>query len=59
MTGSSTQGMKTVLHPMSDLTTAKAVYADLLGIPLQTDGGSYSVGFGAGGQPDNECGAGA
>jgi hypothetical protein len=27
MTGSSTQGIKTVLHPVSDLATAKAVYA--------------------------------
>jgi hypothetical protein len=25
MTGSSTQGIKTVLHPVSDLATAKAV----------------------------------
>jgi hypothetical protein len=31
MTGSSTQGIKTVLHPVSDLATAKAVYAALLG----------------------------
>ena len=30
MTGSSTQGIKTVLHPVSDLATAKAVYAALL-----------------------------
>ena len=36
MTGSSTQGIKTVLHPVSDLATAKAVYAALLGSP-QTD----------------------
>ena len=26
MTGSLTQGIKTVLHPVSDLATAKAVY---------------------------------
>ena len=26
MTGSTTQGIKTVLHPVSDLTTAKTVY---------------------------------
>ena len=32
MTGSSTQGIKTVLHPVSDLATAKAVYAALLGV---------------------------
>ena len=31
MTGS-TQGIKTVLHPVSDLAKAKAVYAALLGV---------------------------
>ncbi|MDQ6898927.1 MAG: glyoxalase [Candidatus Dormibacteraeota bacterium] len=49
MTGSSTQGIKTVLHPVSDLATAKAVYAALLGIPPQHDA-SYYVGFEAEGQ---------
>src|SRR5436309_152429 len=49
MTGSSTEGIKTVLHPVSDLATAKAVYAALLGIPPQTDS-SYYVGFEAAGQ---------
>src|SRR5258708_2024491 len=49
MTGSSTQGIKTVLHPVSDLATAKAVYAALLGVPPQADG-SYYVGFEAAGQ---------
>jgi predicted enzyme related to lactoylglutathione lyase len=49
MTGSSTQGVKTVLHPVSDLATAKAVYAALLGVPPQTDG-PYYVGFEAAGQ---------
>jgi predicted enzyme related to lactoylglutathione lyase len=49
MTGSSTQGIKTVLHPVSDLATAKAVYAALLGIQPQTDE-SYYVGFEAEGQ---------
>jgi predicted enzyme related to lactoylglutathione lyase len=49
MTGSSTQGIKTVLHPVSDLATAKAVYTALLGVPPQTDG-SYYVGFEAEGQ---------
>ncbi|MET0764347.1 MAG: hypothetical protein ABWY29_05745 [Blastococcus sp.] len=29
MTGSPTQGIKTVLHPVSDLAAAKAVYAAL------------------------------
>jgi hypothetical protein len=32
MTGSSTQGIKTVLHPVSDLATAKAAYTALLGL---------------------------
>src|SRR4030081_522556 len=49
MTGSSTQGIKTVLVPVSDLATAKSVYAALLGVPPQTDG-SYYVGFEAAGQ---------
>jgi len=49
MTDSSTQGIKTVLVPVSDLATAKAVYTALLGIPPQTDG-SYYVGFDAAGQ---------
>jgi predicted enzyme related to lactoylglutathione lyase len=49
MTGSSTQGIKTVLHPVSDLDAAKEVYAALLGIRPQTDG-SYYVGFDAEGQ---------
>ncbi|MEA2485640.1 MAG: hypothetical protein QOD46_751, partial [Actinomycetota bacterium] len=31
MSDSSTQGIKTVLHPVSDLTAAKAVYSALLG----------------------------
>jgi predicted enzyme related to lactoylglutathione lyase len=49
MTGSATQGIKTVLYPVSDLAAAKAVYAALLGLPPQTDG-SYYVGFDAAGQ---------
>jgi predicted enzyme related to lactoylglutathione lyase len=49
MTGPSTQGIKTVLHPVSDLATAKEVYAALLGVPPQTDE-SYYVGFEAAGQ---------
>ena len=44
-----TQGIKTVLHPVSDLDTAKAVYTALLGFPPQTDG-PYYVGFEAEGQ---------
>ena len=49
MTGTSTQGIKTVLHPVSDLPKAKVVYAALLGIAPQTDG-PYYVGFDAAGQ---------
>ncbi|MFY1687810.1 VOC family protein [Plantactinospora sp. WMMB782] len=49
MTGSATQGIKTVLHPVSDLARAKAVYAALLGVPPATDS-SYYVGFDAEGQ---------
>jgi predicted enzyme related to lactoylglutathione lyase len=49
MSDSSTQGIKTVLHPVSDLATAKAVYTALLGIPPQTDS-SFYVGFDTAGQ---------
>ena len=49
MTGSATQGIKTVLHPVSDVAKAKAVYTALLGVPPQGDE-SYYVGFEAGGQ---------
>ena len=49
MTDSSTQGVKTVLHPVSNLARAKAVYAALLGVAPQTDE-SYYVGFEAAGQ---------
>ena len=49
MTGSSTEGIKTVLHPVSDLAAAKAVYTALLGVPPSTDS-SFYVGFEAAGQ---------
>jgi predicted enzyme related to lactoylglutathione lyase len=49
MTDSSTQGIKTVLHPVSDLTAAKAVYTALLGVEPQHDA-SYYVGFEVGDQ---------
>lgn len=49
MTGSSTQGIKTVLHPVSDLAKAKPVYAALLGIQPQSDAPFY-VGFDVEGQ---------
>ena len=49
MTGSSTQGIKTVLHPVSDLAAAKPVYTALIGIPPQADA-PYYVGYDAEGQ---------
>jgi predicted enzyme related to lactoylglutathione lyase len=49
MSGSATQGIKTVLHPVSDLTAAKAVYTALLGVPPQADT-PYYVGFDVEGQ---------
>jgi predicted enzyme related to lactoylglutathione lyase len=49
MTGSSTQGIKTVLHPVSDLEAAKKVYTALLGVPPQADS-SYYVGYEVEGQ---------
>jgi predicted enzyme related to lactoylglutathione lyase len=49
MTGSATHGIKTVLHPVTDLAKARAVYAALLGIPPQVDS-PYYVGFDAEGQ---------
>jgi predicted enzyme related to lactoylglutathione lyase len=49
MTGSSTEGIKTVLHPVSDLAKAKAVYSALLGTPPQHDA-PYYVGFDVAGQ---------
>ena len=49
MAGSSTQGIKIVLHPVSDLAAAKAVYAALLGVPPTADA-DYYVGFEAEGQ---------
>ena len=49
MTGSSTMGIKTVLHPVSDLAAAKAVYTALLGVAPLADA-PYYVGFEAEGQ---------
>jgi len=49
MTGSSTQGIKTVLHPVSDLEKSKDVYTALIGAAPQTDG-EYYVGYEAEGQ---------
>jgi predicted enzyme related to lactoylglutathione lyase len=49
MSDSSTEGIKTVLHPVSDLAKAKPVYAALLGMQPQHDA-PYYVGFDAEGQ---------
>ena len=49
MSDSSTEGIKTVLHPVSDLAKAKPVYAALLGAQPTADS-SYYVGFDAEGQ---------
>jgi predicted enzyme related to lactoylglutathione lyase len=49
MSDSSTQGIKTVLHPVSDLAAAKPVYTALLGMEPQHDA-AYYVGYDAEGQ---------
>jgi predicted enzyme related to lactoylglutathione lyase len=49
MADSSTQGIKTVLHPVTDLAAAKAVYTALLGVAPQSDAPFY-VGYEAAGQ---------
>ncbi|MFJ1763053.1 VOC family protein [Amycolatopsis sp. NPDC088138] len=45
----STEGIKTVLHPVSDLEKAKAVYTALLGAEPTADS-AYYVGYDVGGQ---------
>jgi predicted enzyme related to lactoylglutathione lyase len=49
MTTSPTQGIKTVLHPVSDLEKAKPVYTALLGVAPMADS-PYYVGYEAAGQ---------
>src|SRR5262245_32063102 len=49
MTNSPTQGIKTVLHPVTDLAAAKAVYTALLGVKPTTNN-EYYVGYEAAGQ---------
>jgi predicted enzyme related to lactoylglutathione lyase len=44
-----TEGIKIVLHPVSDLEAAKPVYTALLGAPPQNDS-SYYVGYDTAGQ---------
>jgi predicted enzyme related to lactoylglutathione lyase len=49
MAGSTTQGITIVLHPVSDLETAKPVYTALLGVAPIADS-PYYVGYEAEGQ---------
>ena len=49
MSDAATKGIKTVLHPVSDVAAAKAVYTALLGMEPQTDE-SYYVGYETDGQ---------
>jgi predicted enzyme related to lactoylglutathione lyase len=49
MAGSSTEGVKTILHPVSDLAKSKPVYTALLGVPPSGDA-PYYVGYDAAGQ---------
>ena len=49
MSASAVQGIKTVLHPVSDVEKAKAVYTALLGVAPQTES-TYYVGFDVAGQ---------
>ena len=44
-----TEGVKTILHPVTDLAAAKAVYTALLGIEPQADA-PYYVGYDVAGQ---------
>jgi len=47
--GESPEGIKTVLHPVSDLEAAKRVYTALLGVGPMADA-PYYVGYDVGGQ---------
>jgi predicted enzyme related to lactoylglutathione lyase len=49
MSDSINEGIKTVLHPVTDLEAAKAVYTALLGIEPQADS-PYYVGYDVAGQ---------
>jgi predicted enzyme related to lactoylglutathione lyase len=49
MTATTTQGIKTVLHPVADLAAAKPVYTALLGVEPTADA-DYYVGYDAAGQ---------
>jgi hypothetical protein len=47
MPGTSTQGIKTVLYPVSDLAEAKTVYTALLGVPPEVDSSYANLDEGA------------
>jgi predicted enzyme related to lactoylglutathione lyase len=49
MSGTTNEGVKTLLHPVTDLAAAKAVYTALLGIEPQADS-AYYVGYDVAGQ---------
>ena len=49
LSASTTEGIKIVLHPVSDLAAAKAVYTAQLGMPPTSDS-DYYVGYEAAGQ---------
>jgi predicted enzyme related to lactoylglutathione lyase len=49
MSDTATQGVQTILHPVSDLAKAKAVYSALLGTEPTADS-PYYVGYDAAGQ---------
>jgi predicted enzyme related to lactoylglutathione lyase len=49
MSGASNEGIKTVLHPVSDLEAAKPVYTAVLGSPPDHDA-PYYVGYDVAGQ---------
>jgi predicted enzyme related to lactoylglutathione lyase len=49
VSGTPTEGIKIVLHPVSDLAVAKAVYTALLGTEPSADS-DYYVGYDTGGQ---------
>jgi predicted enzyme related to lactoylglutathione lyase len=49
MTGTPTEGIKTVLHPVTDLDKAKPVYTALLGVEPTADA-PYYVGYDSAGQ---------
>ena len=49
MSGSSPEGIKTVLHPVSDVEASKPIYTALLGVEPQADA-PYYVGYDVAGQ---------